>query len=83
MEDIHTAEEVHVEGRQAERLASEGARAHGGGVGGLSGANHQMPARQLPAQGVVGVQSSGKGAVAALVEVSACLAAAVTIVEHA
>jgi hypothetical protein len=67
-EEVHAAEEVHAEGRQVEGGASEGARAHGGGLGGLSGADHQMPARERPGQGVVGVKSAGEAAVAALLK---------------
>ena len=58
-------EEVHSEDRQAEGAASKGARAHVGGLGGLSGADHQMPARERPEQGVVCVGSSSESAVAA------------------
>jgi hypothetical protein len=59
-EEVHAAEEVaHAEGRQAEGGASERARAHGGGLEGLSRADHQMPA---------GVGSGGEAAVAALLE---------------
>ena|SRR6516225_9639134 len=43
-EEIYAAEEVHTEARQAEGGASERARAHGGGLGGLSGTDYQMPA---------------------------------------
>jgi hypothetical protein len=64
-EEVHAADEVHAEGRQAEG-ASEGARAHGGGLGGLSGADHQMPAGERPGRSVVGVESGGEAAVAAL-----------------
>src|SRR6516164_10660477 len=68
-EEVHAAEEVrHAEGREAEGGASEGARAHGGGLGGLSRADHQMPARERPGQDVVRVKSGGEGAVAALLE---------------
>jgi len=42
---------------------SEGAREHGGGLGGLSGADHQMPAGEGPAQG-----SGGEATVAVLLE---------------
>ena len=58
-EEVHAAEVVHAEGRRAEEGASEGARAHGGGLEGLSRADHQMPA---------GVGSGGEAAVAALLE---------------
>jgi hypothetical protein len=64
--ETHAAEEVHAEAREAEGVANEGTRAHDGGVGGLSGADHQMSAR-VPGQGVVGVKSGGEGAVATLV----------------
>ena len=60
-EEVHAAEEVHAEGCQAERGASEGARAHGGGLGRLSGADHQMPAG-------VGVGSRGEAAISVLLE---------------
>ena len=62
-EEVHAAEEVHAEG--SERGASEGARSHGGCLGGLSGADHQMPAGERPRQSVVGFKSGGEGAVAA------------------
>jgi hypothetical protein len=39
---------LRAEGRQAEGLASEGARALGGGLGGLPGADHQMSAGERP-----------------------------------
>ena len=65
-EEVHALDEVHAHGRQAEEGASEGA--HGGGVGGLSGADHQMPAGERPGQGVVGIKSSGEGAAAALLK---------------
>jgi hypothetical protein len=55
-EEVHADEEVLR--RQAEGGESEGARAHGGGLSGLSRADHQMPA------GVGG----GEAAVAALLE---------------
>ena len=45
-EEIYAAEEVHTEARQAEGGASEGARAHDGGLGGLSGTDYQMPAQE-------------------------------------
>jgi len=59
-EEIYAAEEVHTEARQAEGGASERARAHGGGLGGLSGTDYQMPAGDRAGQGVVGVKSSGE-----------------------
>ena len=65
--EVHAAEEVHAEG--LEGGASKRARAHGGGPGGLSGADHQMPAGERPGQGVVGVKSAGE--VTALLESSA------------
>jgi hypothetical protein len=61
-------EQVQAEGREAEGRASEGARAYGGGLGGLSGADHQVPAGERPAPGVVGVGSGGEAAVAALLK---------------
>ena len=52
-EEVRTAEEVHTEGCQAERGASEGTRAHGGGLGRLSGADHQMPAGERQGEAAV------------------------------
>ena len=65
-EKVHTADRV--EGQETEGGASEGARAHGGSLGGLSGADHQMRAGDRAGQGVVGVQTSGEGATADLLE---------------
>ena len=59
---------MHAEAREAEGRASERVRPHGGGFGGLSGADHQMPAGERAGQGVIGVKSSGEGAAAALLE---------------
>jgi hypothetical protein len=61
-EEVHADEEVlHAGGRQAEGGESEGARSHGGGLSGLSRADHQMSAG-------VGVGSGGEAAVAAFLE---------------
>src|SRR5262249_22143497 len=65
-EEVHAEEEVHHEDRQEER-ASEGARAHGGSLGGLSGADHQIPAGRRPRPHVIGV-GSGREIAAALLE---------------
>jgi hypothetical protein len=61
-EEVHAEEEVHTEDRQ-EGGASEGA--HGRGLGGLSWADHQMPADGCE-QGVVGVKSDREIATALL-----------------
>src|SRR5215831_15084557 len=65
-EEVHAEEEVHHEDRQEER-ASEGARAHGASLGGLSGADHQIPAGRRPRPHVIGV-GSGREIAAALLE---------------
>jgi len=87
-EEVRTAKEVHTEGREAEGGTSEGARAYGGGLGGLSGADHQMSVGERAEQDVVGVKSGGEGAVAALLvprRILRQLASlrAVTVIEHA